>query len=313
MQNDECRMQNEERKIRGFPSSFCILHSSFCISSLDILNTTPVTDAKELSVNRSRLRAFTLIELMVVIGLIAILGSLLLMGVNHMIIGGKRQATQLAFQNCQAMFSEYDRIARRHFPAWNDPNSFGLNQQLANVEEQSPGDVSLTGSDRQGAAVFMTRDMMGLLRNSPVNAAAMGKLSPKAYMSLPSVPSFPVAAWVSQQYMVAFGRVYTQDQYGNNYYFTCIAIPQVNGVQAAQPQPPSDAYWLAATEDATVPVMLDGWGNPIIFVPSGALTNVTAGGNVGTFKSPDGRPFWASAGPDGIMSQGDDNMYSFEK
>jgi hypothetical protein len=26
-----------------------------------------------------------------------------------------------------------------------------------------------------------------------------------------------------------------------------------------------------------------------------------------------GRPFWASAGPDGDFAKGDDNIYSFEK
>ena len=29
-------------------------------------------------------------------------------------------------------------------------------------------------------------------------------------------------------------------------------------------------------------------------------------------RSPDNRPFWASAGPDGDFRTGDDNMYSFE-
>ena len=29
-------------------------------------------------------------------------------------------------------------------------------------------------------------------------------------------------------------------------------------------------------------------------------------------RSPDNRPFWASAGPDGNFCTGDDNMYSFE-
>jgi hypothetical protein len=34
MQNDECRMQNEgeEMKSQQYLSSFCILHSSFCIT-----------------------------------------------------------------------------------------------------------------------------------------------------------------------------------------------------------------------------------------------------------------------------------------
>ena len=75
------------------------------------------------------------------------------------------------------------------------------------------------------------------------------------------------------------------------------------------------------------PVLLDGWGNPIIYVPSGGMTGVWMGGPkpepgsggisylstdavVKKVMSVDGRPFWASAGPDGDFSQGDDNLYS---
>ena len=66
--------------------------------------------------------------------------------------------------------------------------------------------------------------------------------------------------------------------------------------------------------------MLDGWKNPIIYVPSGGMTGVFVGGTPGatsgvkgaykTVYAIDGRPFWASAGPDGSFSTGDDNMYS---
>lgn len=82
------------------------------------------------------------------------------------------------------------------------------------------------------------------------------------------------------------------------------------------------------------PVILDGWSDPIIFVPSGGLTGVQltqvngTGGATYTIRSsgvyseplsaqnhvlgPKDRPFWASAGQDGDFSKGDDNVYSFE-
>jgi hypothetical protein len=78
------------------------------------------------------------------------------------------------------------------------------------------------------------------------------------------------------------------------------------------------------------PLVLDGWGNPMIFVPAGGLrvtfasrnnapAVVTSAGvydptNAGTPNPPIGvRPFFASAGPDGDFSKGDDNIYSFEQ
>ena len=71
--------------------------------------------------------------------------------------------------------------------------------------------------------------------------------------------------------------------------------------------------------------LADAWGNPMIWVPSGGLTGVkvqsratdangtTRTGSTVTIKSPDGRGFWASAGPSGDFTNGDDNIYSFQK
>jgi hypothetical protein len=60
------------------------------------------------------------------------------------------------------------------------------------------------------------------------------------------------------------------------------------------------------------PILLDAWDNPIIFVPAGGLALRQGGQNL-VIKSPDNRPFWASAGPDGDFQNGDDNVYSFEE
>jgi hypothetical protein len=74
------------------------------------------------------------------------------------------------------------------------------------------------------------------------------------------------------------------------------------------------------------PVVLDGWGNPILFVPASGLFDVytnliftnSSNGYTGSvipiatpITSPDNRPFWVSAGPDGDFCKGDDNIYSF--
>ena len=76
-----------------------------------------------------------------------------------------------------------------------------------------------------------------------------------------------------------------------------------------------------------LPVVVDGYRNPIIYVPAGGLTGVWIGGiippsstGVPTTGGPwahqvnvraaDGSPFWASAGQDGLFQRGDDNLYS---
>ena len=83
---------------------------------------------------------------------------------------------------------------------------------------------------------------------------------------------------------------------------------------------------LAASTSLAGPVLLDGWGNPIIYVPAGGIVvNVTTGNGVAqlvTITSRDNRPFFASAGPDGDFGAtnspaaeptgGDDDIYSRE-
>jgi prepilin-type N-terminal cleavage/methylation domain-containing protein len=67
------------------------------------------------------------------------------------------------------------------------------------------------------------------------------------------------------------------------------------------------------------PKLLDGWGNEIRYYNEKATVNLGydvqndryAQQNI-EIRSPDGRPFFASPGPDGKMENGDDNIYSFE-
>lgn len=94
-----------------------------------------------------------------------------------------------------------------------------------------------------------------------------------------------------------------------------------------QPLPPapgqSTQNWEAVTNPT--PIFLDAWGNPIIFVPGSGLlvwSKSQAVQDTSTkqwyvkpilIQSPDKKPFFASAGPDGDFSNGDDNLYSFEQ
>jgi type II secretory pathway pseudopilin PulG len=111
---------------------------------------------------------------------------------------------------------------------------------------------------------------------------------------------------------------------------------------------PSNQVWMpkipeeVPTGSPRIPLVLDAWGNPIIYVPPGGLAGVTVSGNVksriadtnanvtispqATVQSRDLKGFWASAGPDGFFTDpdptktlderepfGDDNVYSFDQ
>jgi hypothetical protein len=139
--------------------------------------------------------------------------------------------------------------------------------------------------------------------------------------------------------------------------FRCIvanagALPPVPTTPPSAPA--ANTNWVQ--DDNPTPLILDAWGNPIIFVPATGLINVYTGAgtpdatvatlpppvafipaglrslppitspegqndpnygppvqNVFPGVKPPGRPFFVSAGPDGDLSTGDDNLYSFEK
>jgi type II secretory pathway pseudopilin PulG len=133
--------------------------------------------------------------------------------------------------------------------------------------------------------------------------------------------------------------------------FTQIAIAKSGIISAWYENPPgsgsfsltewpTNAMLSAANGTLTLPVPLDAWGHEIYFVPGGGLVNSTAASsiplaaptntagdglwssvtdpNTGTYAigknpvvSPTGKSFWVSAGPDGDMLMGDDNIYSF--
>jgi hypothetical protein len=88
------------------------------------------------------------------------------------------------------------------------------------------------------------------------------------------------------------------------------------------------------TMDQAGAILLDGWGNPILFVPAAGLeVNIINQANPsgpplvylvrtsGTIPmpatppppGPTDRPFFASAGQDGDFSIGEDNVYSFQE
>jgi prepilin-type N-terminal cleavage/methylation domain-containing protein len=273
-------------------------------------------------------RAFTLIELLVVIALVTLLGLLTVMAIGHMQTNGKRQQTRLMLQNLQAMFADYDVNRRVPFGAGDlNPNQFTTNIINA-ISLNAPGDVA-SGNDRFGlvngssVAVPVTRAFMTQMIAIPSNATAMGKLPPSSLMTFAGSSAFASNTWgTNSQYGIYYPVTYTDANSNTAIYIRTLIITDGVGNVAPDTQtqaPPNYYYWMSAQQipiqgtPLTTPVPLDAWGNPIIFVLGGVLSQVNAGGQTVNVHAPDYHPFFASAGPDGNFSKGDDNMYSFEK
>ena len=324
----------------------------------------------------ARPRAFTLLEILIVVVIIGILSTLLLIGVEKLLVNARRQQTRSTLEQLRSMYAEYDTVAHRHFSPSVMPCpqnvSIDLNPVPSGTAVMQADDTTL--GQRYGAAVWLTRDLMFNMRSMPTNAAALSKISAGTLMTMPGPfnVNFPkpystnITLWNNttgyQPFDYAapaspatsdYGRVYLSTTVGavtTSAFYECVQLVPVGTAAAPNPSPAADtAHWLPAYPVVTstggvitpvsddVPVLLDGWGNPIIFVPGGTLgtgaplstTAATAGTvvpNTGAMRSgtgtsaittnassPDGRPFFASAGPDGDFSNGDDNLYSFEK
>ncbi|MDB5174362.1 MAG: hypothetical protein JWP03_1687 [Phycisphaerales bacterium] len=115
--------------------------------------------------------------------------------------------------------------------------------------------------------------------------------------------------------------------YTRNIMGTLTRIPR-NGQMISQ-LPAKSLLTDASGAPISPPVLLDGWKNPILFVPaSGLVVNLmvnntptvytvrTSGVYPGNPPTPsittNDRPFFASAGADGNFTNGDDNIYSFQ-
>jgi prepilin-type N-terminal cleavage/methylation domain-containing protein len=250
---------------------------------------------------------FTLIELLTVIGIIVILVGLIAFGITKVINITKVKSTHVELQNLRSMLSEFETVSKgltrqsymyhggTRYPASGMPTPAGMDiwrdgdpsdgaASPTNPEGdplQSPGDVKLGSGETNrynSDAVLNTQAVMGLMKSAPNVAKTLGQLPPSQLME--KIPT-------------GMTSNLTLDPTGSR-----SAVP---------------------------PVPLDAWGNPIIFVPSGGLGGVTMRNEAGTFIVTSGgmmrpgdplkpaiRPFFASAGPDGDFTTGDDNEYSFQ-
>ena len=235
------------------------------------------------------------------VAIIAILITLLVLGVNSVVRSSREKSTRVQMENLknlivertttggmQAIYSLYNPVLPPTTPSY--PNGSPLPQPSrapGNSPIAIPLDMKPVGADR--TPTFATQSppdpsnelgrtalVMTLLRSVPANA--------KMLAGLPS-----------------------------NSFLTPVPTTLPPGVSAQLP--------------------VDGWGNPMIFVPGGGITVFVTGSN-GTPQpilktSPDGKGFWVSGGPDGFIGgyfdkdnsgtptagdtpYGDDNVYSFE-
>lgn len=259
--------------------------------------------------------AFTLIELIVAISVIAILAGMLIVGIQYVGASSREKATRVTLENLQSMLTELE-------------NTAGLGRLPAFRSISAPGYIGEGSAIRMNDAFRYTRDAMAILQSVPANASSIAQLPPETMAVLPWQGG---VSYLTDDQVTHDGVVY-------------------HATDATTAEPPGGTWTPSAR---AVPLPIDAWGNPIIFVAPPithanwstdgievryGLTGVTIKGESGTYRvvNPGGidypagskypadednaalsrlqhfRPFWVSAGPDGNFQTHDDNIYSFE-
>ncbi len=262
-----------------------------------------------------RARGFTLLEVLIVVGILAILASIITIAISSVMASSKGRATRVALENCMALQTEYENATKL------------------------PGSLKATYSVSSGGHVIATIIAMEKLRQIPKNKDMLDRMSAG---SLKPVDTTLVALWNAVP-NYGIGEI-VQNPAGSGTLYR--ANSQPNNAKT----PGTDPEWSVVA--LPVNTLADAWGNPIYCAGSAlrldqtynasqtyrtgmvvndgtlaykcvqnaagiALSNASYWLQVSSTPSfsrtgKDNRIFWVSGGPDGDLLTDDDNLYSFE-
>lgn len=265
-------------------------------------------------VQRAKNQGFTLVEVLIAIAVIVILVTVIVLGMGALTNSTRRNQTNVMLErlkNIQAEFAASLRSSGKTRPqpgflySGNRPGNYstGNNREPAlNTDGWRDANVLTPAADPLPAPGSVAEDGFGASGNYD-RLASDAVINTQRIMGLLVQPKN--AREMAEQVQ--------QDQRLRSR--TTPFAPFLSFRDKSNPIPDGSP--------ADPPVFLDGWGNPIIYVPGaglgidpslppGTYGMLTVGGQQKIITAPDGQGFWASAGPDGSFSKGDDNLYSFE-
>lgn len=233
-------------------------------------------------------RAFTLVEILVVLGIMAVLAAIAVTSMGRVLESQKRTETKGELANAKSMFADYDAATSLKV----QPIGFSTGGGVTPPAELDFWTIPTRNPNARGGAIVpiqatdpmdtrTTQIVMGMITKTGNAKSTLSHLPKDSVRQLP-------------------------------------LIPAGNGL------PPVDAapILLDAWQNPIIFVPAAGLGGVTLNGKPGdasAVTRIiTSGGTQASIPPtqsnlfPGARPFFASAGPDGSFVTGDDNLYSFE-
>jgi prepilin-type N-terminal cleavage/methylation domain-containing protein len=280
-------------------------------------------------VRQARRRGFTLIELLVVIGIIMVLVAILTYSYRAINRTAATKETNAELKICTGMLVNYE-------------GRNGLNgieffttqvKDTGTVSPPPPNTPNLYPVFQDPAAAMGGTNLTQTATASPPGTA--GSCWPVVYAQDVTGTSTDMGDKAAGS-----ARYGTAVQNTLDVSYVLVRIPEnltiAQGVQSKrimEPILPTSGGTVTPNPITQGVILLDGWGNPIIFVPRGGLhVNIKdpSTGNLVTYvvrstgsypvtgsqdppMTGNERPFFASAGQDGDFTQGEDNVYSFQE
>jgi prepilin-type N-terminal cleavage/methylation domain-containing protein len=272
-------------------------------------------------------RGFTMIELLVVIGIILILIGLFFAGAKLVTAQAKQRDTKTMLETAKTMFENYKQATK-------------LNVNLPLNVSQSPPVYYIS---IKGATVGQLEATNSLNAATGLSAASLvwSEGQEQARNTLPNKLMSPDNCGILVPGHSFSGGLDGSVRNTEVIMQAMLTVPENQTILNNLP-----ASKRVMDVSTNIPLLLDGWGNVIIFCPGGGLTGVWVDpsyGNTAVITSegvqpitynpnnlPAGtpinnKPFFASAGPDGDMTNShsysggtptsdmtDDNIYSFQ-
>lgn len=241
-------------------------------------------------------RGFSLIEVLTAVAVIAILAAIALVGMRSIFGGSQENETKVMLKNLSGMLATAETTGLKTPKEW----------------YWGPGAIKSAGAN---PLLGMQADFWKVPYRSGSNPD-----DPALPLPAPTVANKNLNSTAVRNTHVAMAHI--QSNAANQ--VAMQSIPQAKQVKLDTTDNPS-----TGVDETRYPLILDSWGNPIIFVPASGLgatgvyapasplagavrlSVMKAGDNYPIIKAPDNKPFFASAGADGDFQTGDDNVYSF--